>query len=102
MLKGYHKLNPRSKNPKTKKHRSSNRVSFRHPRKDKSSINSQAWRKAKALRRPLRMFEKQAFGFIIVNNINKNRNKTQPIPCLVCTEHNENETIESTIPKSMR
>ncbi|KAF3511474.1 hypothetical protein F2Q69_00008572 [Brassica cretica] len=43
------------------------RIGFRHPRKDKSCISSQAWRKAKALGGHCECFEKQALTFILIN-----------------------------------
>ncbi|KAJ6924083.1 hypothetical protein NC652_017400 [Populus alba x Populus x berolinensis] len=39
----------------------------RHPRKDKSSIRSQAWRRRKHLGGHCECFEKQAFEFIIID-----------------------------------
>uniref|UniRef100_A0A1J3DI12 Uncharacterized protein n=3 Tax=Noccaea caerulescens TaxID=107243 RepID=A0A1J3DI12_NOCCA len=72
---GHHQLSPNYKTLNKKSKLDSKLKCFRHPRKDKSSINSQA------LRRPLRMFEKQAFGFIRSDyrklNLNgRNENRT--------------------------
>uniref|UniRef100_A0A6N2KE21 Uncharacterized protein n=1 Tax=Salix viminalis TaxID=40686 RepID=A0A6N2KE21_SALVM len=39
----------------------------KHPRKDKSSIRSQAWRRRKHLDGHCECFEKQALGFIIID-----------------------------------
>ncbi|KAF8109572.1 hypothetical protein N665_0094s0039, partial [Sinapis alba] len=47
----------------------------RHPRKDKSSISSQAWRKAKALGGHCECFEKQALRFILINRSHPRKDK---------------------------
>ncbi|KAF8098526.1 hypothetical protein N665_0264s0029 [Sinapis alba] len=56
-----------------------NSKDLRHPRKDRSCINSQARRKAKALGGHCECFEKQALTFILINQLqhhNKQINKS--------------------------